>query len=145
MSEPDDFDIPDYQTNQTERIDATLGIVREKNKNLVGDKLQALVNKIAEQVKDQIGEAAWVACRDYVEYADYEPLSNWKSATRDELVRENYWRKDDFWGREMRRAILAEHKAELIPLLQNELIKQQQEEIEKLTESLELERRSRRY
>lgn len=112
---------------------------RRELEHTLGDVLRRLTEAVAKQIKDDVGRIAYDVCSDYVHYAEYEPLDNWKDAVRNELVREAHWRKDEFWGKSMRRAILAEHKEELLPLLRTELIATLEEEVKSLKDGLDFE------
>jgi hypothetical protein len=97
----------------------------------IGERIKLLLKALEGDIAKQVQEMVWTACNDYVEYAEWEPLDNWKSRCRTELIEERSYLKDEYWGRTIRRTILAEHKEELLPLLQNDLIATQAEEIER--------------
>lgn len=100
----------------------------------LNSKVESDCSKMLLQFRDALKEKAkelvWQVCNDYVEYAEYEPFSNWKDRTRDELLREQYWKKpDDYWGKVMRATILKEHKEELLPLLRTEYTEQLEKDL----------------
>lgn len=110
----------------------------------IGERVKSILKSLEKDLAKQIQEIVWTACNDYIEYAEWEPLENWKSRIRSELIEDRPYMKDEYWGRTIRRTILAEHKEELLPLLRNELITTQEEEIKKLKDALEFERRLNR-
>lgn len=110
----------------------------------IGERVKSILKSLEKDLAKQIQEIVWTACNDYIEYAEWEPLENWKSRIRSELIEDRPYMKDEYWGRTIRGTILAEHKEELLPLLRNELITTQEEEIKKLKDALEFERRLNR-
>lgn len=112
-----------------------------ENKDKVNARLLELIEGLKKDLAEKIGNIVWTACNDYVEYAEYEPLENLKDRLRDELVKEKYYMQESIWGKIMRQTILTEHKDELQPLLQNELILKLQEENKRLVEQVSFLRR----
>jgi hypothetical protein len=110
----------------------------------VGAKVAEMLSQFAKEMEKRVGKMAWQICNDYAEYATWEPLNNWRSSIRTELVEERLWDKDDYWGKKMRRAILAEHRDELMPLLATEYTKQLEEEVVKMKDLYEFECRCNR-
>lgn len=90
------------------------------------------LEKFKERVAKELQDVVFTACDSYAEYAHYEPLENWKLRMREELMNAQPWRSDDFWGKKMRSAILADHKSELIPLLQTTYTEELEAEIKRL-------------
>jgi 3-phosphoglycerate kinase len=113
-----------------------------------GEQVKKQIEALKKTLSKELSDIVWTACNDYVEYADWEPLNNWRSRARDELLGDDYQTSPDFWGKKMRAKIYEENKAELIPLIQNERIAALEKEAAELREALARERRwaaERRY
>lgn len=109
--------------------------------NKVGSECSRMLVQFAADLKKKAGELAWQVCNDYVEYAEFEPFSNWKDRARSELLKEQYWKKpEDYWGGVMRNTIYQEHKEELLPLIRDDQMARLEKELVDLKKQLQFER-----
>lgn len=115
----------------------------------IGERVKEHLENIKKQVTKELADLVWTACNDYVEYADYEPLRNWKDRERYSLVGAKYYaHKNCFWGKQMREKIFEEYKDTILPMIKDEQIEAMQKEIDRLNERVKFMaecERDRRY
>lgn len=113
----------------------------------VGERVKEELEKLKKTLTKELKDIVWTACNDYAEWAEFEPLQNWKDRARSDLLGDNYHESPDFWGKKMRAKIYEENKTELIPLIRNERILALEKEVEDLRKQIkfEIELNQRRY
>ncbi len=116
--------------------------VEAKASEEVKSQTAEMMKKLADGVKGLV----WQVANDYIEnHLEGDVLSNYDSHVRNEVVRcAHIWvrDKDNFWGKQIRRNLLEEHRAEILPLIQNEEIERLREEVEKEKKMAEYWRRA---
>ncbi len=108
----------------------------------IGERVLECIEALKKSLPKQLQEIVWQTCNDYVEYATYEPLENWKDRTRHELI--GLYSDKGFWGKTMRLTIWKEHRDEILPLIKDDVIEAQTNEIESLKERLDFQIRTNR-